>query len=259
MKNSEKDLNEYATIWSFEYQKKFSYEAIHSKIRREYALRFLINSFPRTILEIGCGLDPLYPYLADFDEYFIVEPIEKFAARIWQDNQGSSRVRVINDFFERCFNEFGNIHFDCIVLNGVINSVPNPRLLLESIYKVCCSNTQVYISFSNSNSLHRLLAYEMGIISSPYELSETDNKFKITTVFDKNSFKDLAESTGFTVQDLGTYFIKPFSNKQMESIINQGIVDIRIIKGLERIIKYMPDLGSEIYAILKPGNNDSTQ
>jgi len=252
MTSSEEDLNNYAVAWAGEHNKEFSFEAVHSRIRREHALRFLLTTSHRSILEIGCGLDPLFPYLTDFDRYVIVEPIEKFAARALHDKPGTSRVTFINGYFERCFNEFRDNHLDCIVLNGVLHEVPNPRLLLESIHAVCCKSTQVYLSVSNANSLHRLLAYEMGIISSPYELSDTNKKFKTTSVFDKKSLIDLVVSTGFLVHEIGTYFIKPFSNQQMEDIINLGVVDIRIIKGLEGIIQYMPDLGSEMYAVLKP-------
>jgi len=254
MTSSEEDLHNYAVAWAGEHDKKFSFEAVHSRIRREQALRFSLGSPHRCILEIGCGLDPLFPYIPDFDRYFIVEPIEKFATKALDKKAGTSRVTVINDYFEGCFNEFRNIHLDCIVLNGVLHEVPNPRLLLESIHAVCWKSTQVYLSVSNANSLHRLLAYEMGIISSPYEVSDTNKKFKTTSVFDKDILRDLVVSTGFLVQEIGTYFIKPFSNQQMEDIINQGIVDIRIIKGLEGIIQYMPDLGSEMYALLKPSS-----
>jgi 2-polyprenyl-3-methyl-5-hydroxy-6-metoxy-1,4-benzoquinol methylase len=248
-----KDLHEYAAAWSIEHDKKFSFEAVHSRIRKEQALRLILGSPHAIILEIGCGLDPLFPYIPDFDRYFIVEPIEKFAAMAVDKSAGSSKVTVINNYFERCFDKFRDIHLDHIILNGVLHEVPDPRLLLESIHTVCRESTQVYLSIPNRNSLHRLLAYEMGIISSPYELSDTNKKFKTTSVFDKNRLKDLVESTGFSVQDMGTYFVKPFSNQQMEAIIDQGIVDIRIIHGLEGLIQYMPDLGSELYAILKPG------
>lgn len=138
-----KDLHEYAAAWSIEHDKKFSFEAIHSRIRRDQALRYLLNSSPRTILEIGCGLDPLYPYLADFDEYIIVEPIEKFASIALQNKKGSSQVRVINDYFERCYDKFRNTRVDYIVLNGVLHEVPDPRLLLESIHNVCNANCSI--------------------------------------------------------------------------------------------------------------------
>jgi SAM-dependent methyltransferase len=251
MNQNEEDLENYALAWAGEHGKNFSFEAVHSKIRREQALRFILNTTHDSILEIGCGLDPLFPYIPDFNQYFVVEPIHEFAVKVLDSKTGASRVKVINDYFEHCFQEFRDIHLDCIVLNGVLHGVPDPRLLLESIHTICKASSQVYISVSNGTSLHRLLAYEMGIISSPYELSVTNKRYKNMIVFDKNSLRTIVENIGFMVTEVGTYFIKPLSNQQMEAIIDQGITDERIIQGLERLIKYMPEFGSELYIVIK--------
>ena len=251
MRGNKEHLHNYAVAWTGEQEKEFSFEAVHSHIRKEQALRFIRASPHGSILEIGCGLDPLFTYIIDFERYFIVEPIKKFAEKALEDKLGSSRVTVRNDYFERCFHDFRDIPLDCIVMNGVLHEVPDPRLLLKCIHEICIESTRVFLSVSNAHSMHRLLAYEMGLISSPYELSETNKKFKTSVVFDKNSLSDLVENTGFSILDMGTYFIKPFSNQQMEAIITAGIVDRRIIQGLDRLIPYMPELGSELYAVLE--------
>jgi hypothetical protein len=61
----------------------------------------------------------------------------------------------------------------------------------------------------------------------------------------------MVEENGFRILSYGTYFIKPFTNQQMEAIMAQNIVDKDIIKGLERMVRYMPDLGSEMYVEVK--------
>jgi len=56
---------------------------------------------------------------------------------------------------------------------------------------------------------------------------------------------------GFSVIDFGTYFIKPFTNKQMEELIMKGIFDMKLIDGLIGLTAYLPEYGSEMYVIAK--------
>jgi hypothetical protein len=87
----------------------------------------------------------------------------------------------------------------------------------------------------------------MGYIPSIFEKSETEAKFQRHTRFDKSLLCEMAEQNGFKILSFGTYFIKPFTNAQMEAIIAHNIVDKDVTKGLEKMITYMPDLGSEMY------------
>jgi len=69
--------------------------------------------------------------------------------------------------------------------------------------------------------------------------------------FDINKFIELLTSSGFQVLESGTYFIKPFSHKQMSELIESKIIDVKVLDGLYKMTGYMPDLGSEIYAEFK--------
>ena len=96
-------------------------------------------------------------------------------------------------------------------------------------------------------AFHRLLALEMGLIGSIYERSVLDKKFQRTGNFDLKLLIDAAEKSGFKIIESGTYFIKPFTNEQIEKIISLNIADEKIFEGLNKMIKYMPDLGAEAF------------
>ena len=49
------------------------------------------------------------------------------------------------------------------------------------------------------------------------------------------------------ILDSGSYWIKPFTHKQMAMMMNENIIDENILDGFEKMIKYMPELGSEIF------------
>ena len=51
--------------------------------------------------------------------------------------------------------------------------------------------------------------------------------------------------------DSGSYFIKLFNHEKMQRMIDIGILDSNILDGLNRMIKYMPDEGAEIYVNVK--------
>jgi hypothetical protein len=252
MKNGE-DLQEYAAEWITEHGKKFSFEAVHSKIRREQALRFILDTPHGSILEIGCGLDPLFPYVPDFDRYFIIEPIDKFAAQAIDVHAGDSRIRVLNGFLEDCVQDLSEFDPDVIIANGVLHEVADPDVFLHAIQGLCREETKVFVSTPNVRSVHRLLAQEMGLIPDITEPSALDIRYGHRGHFDRQSLCTLLERHGFEVVRFSTYFVKPFTNEQMEAIIERGIVDPSVIHGLERLIEYMPDLGSEMYAVVRKG------
>ena len=66
-------------------------------------------------------------------------------------------------------------------------------------------------------------------------------------MFNLDSLEELVGSVGFEVLDKGSYFVKPFTHGQMKSVLDNNIIDVNILNGLNKMIKYMPDLGSEIF------------
>ena len=47
------------------------------------------------ILEVGCGMEPCFPYLEDYKAYAVVEPSEDFARRALRFAEGKSNIRVV--------------------------------------------------------------------------------------------------------------------------------------------------------------------
>ncbi len=70
-------------------------------------------------------------------------------------------------------------------------------------------------------------------------------------MFDLTQLCEFVESYGFQVIDKGAYFPKLFSARQMEKMLDIGIVDETIFDGLNKMIRYLPEFGSEIYVQVK--------
>src|SRR6476469_4252670 len=73
------DIRDYGQNYIEQY-KRGEFETVMAAVRRERVLQ-AIGGFPhRTILEVGCGFEPLFPHVREFDEYWIVEPLPEAVA-----------------------------------------------------------------------------------------------------------------------------------------------------------------------------------
>ena len=54
------------------------FEVIQADLRRQHVLGYLNNFNKKRILEIGCGLAPLFEFIDDFEIFHVIEPSQKF-------------------------------------------------------------------------------------------------------------------------------------------------------------------------------------
>ena len=137
--------------------------------------------------------------------------------------------------------------FDFIVCSGLLHEVEDPIRLVQEIVSICTQNTIVHINVPNANSMHRLIALEIGIIKNVHDMSERNIDLQQQNVFDLSALCDLTVKAGLTILDRGSYFIKPFTHQQMHQMMQQKIITEDVLYGLYELTKYIPELGSEIY------------
>lgn len=234
-------------------------EEYQVKFRRKLVLSQMEKYEHSNILEIGCGMDPIFQYIDDYKSMTIVEPGTMFVDLAKKEaNRMNKNVICFQGFFEDIATEFkksGN-SFDFIIVSSLLHEVEHPDLLIEAIKSVCDSNSVIHINVPNAKSLHRILAKEMGLIDEIYDLSDLQIKMQRKRVFDLNSLKKYVVEKGFDILDEGSYFPKVFSASQMKEMMQNGIVDEKIFDGLYKMIKYIPEYGSEIFVDLKLKRNN---
>jgi len=91
----------------------------------------------------------------------------------------------------------------------------------------------------------------MGMIKSVFEMSTNNLHFQVQRVFDMASLSEIIIKHGFEIINAGTYFLKPFTHKQMYELIENKIIDDKILDGLYKMTKYIPNMGSEIFIEFK--------
>jgi len=237
------DIVQYSKEYFSEHKKDFSFEAILSDIRRKKVMESLKRYSPSSIVEIGCGLAPIFCEYPDFKKYYLIEPSEEFIENAKNLAKTRDNITIIQDYFENVYQGLKASKIDFIIASSLLHEVPDPRYFLQSIKNLCNPDTIVHINVPNVYSFHRLLAKEMGIIKDIFDMSETERKFQRSTRFDKKTFLDCMESSGFSILSFGTYFIKPFNNSQMECLLTADVSDLEIIEGLNGMIKYFPEMG----------------
>lgn len=233
------------------------------KYRRKKVLEEISKYAHRNILEIGCGLTSLAEDVDDFNSFTVIEPSECFInyARSSLEQKAPARigrVRFLQGLFpEGVIEAISDNSYDFVVVSSLLHEVENPSKLLDGILAIADNDTIIHLNVPNAYSLHRLLAYEAGIIEEVEKFSERNISYQQHSVFSLKSLMLLLNNWGETynldidVLDKGSYFIKPFTHAQMEKSLEYGIIDANVIQGFDKLIKYMPDLGSEIFVNFK--------
>lgn len=244
-----RDLNSYSNEYINQ-----PFESYQVEYRKRFVLDIIKKNKHKTILEVGCAVNPLFDFFTDFELLTILEPSKLFYDKTVEDiskkNLGD-KVELFNNYFEDSIEAVNSRHYDLIIISALIHEIADLNSFFLRLKEIVKPGTVVHIDTPNGNSLHRLLAVEMGLIKSQMEMSDFNRQFQQNRVFDQNSLEKLVTDYDFTVIEKGSYFIKPFTHAQMQAMMDNKIIDTKVLDGFYNLIKYFPDLGSEIYINFK--------
>lgn len=245
----ERDLTNYEAKYQL-----LPFEATQVRFRRRATLELIAHHAHRRILEIGCGLEPIFLHLHSFEECTVVEPADMFYANALAASRDRPSINVLHGSLEAVLPKLRTESYDLILLSSVLHEVADPSTMLRAIATLCAADTLVHIVVPNAHSFHRLLALEMGLIGDVYERSTTQIAMQQATTFSTASLSELVLQCGFTIVDHGTFFVKPFAHAQMAHCSDTGVLSERLLEGLYRMTKHFPAHGSEIYMNIRlPG------
>lgn len=243
--------SEATSAYTREYMRQYEdgdFETAMVGFRRREVLKAIGRLEHRHILEIGCALEPIYPFVEEFETCVIVEPSAEMARVVASSAIAAPSVEVLPATVEDAAASLRGRQFDVIVFNSVLHEVGDPLPFLAAVRSLCSPRTVCYMSVPNASSFHRLLAVEMGLIMRTEELSPRDLRFGHRGVFDRDSLRALLEESGFKVIRDGSFFVKPFTHDQMHRIVQQEIVPHSLIEGLYRLSRHFPEHGCELFA-----------
>jgi SAM-dependent methyltransferase len=240
------DMADYSTAYADQYARG-TFETQLVTIRRRWVAEALSRYAHRRVLEIGCGLEPLFDHVTGWDEFVVVEPSAPFVARARELSAGREGIRIVHGFFGDEHAELAQFRPDFIAVSSLLHEVPDPHALLSAVHNAMADDTVTHFNVPNMRSFHRLLAVEMGLMRDVFEPSDMERRFQRRTRYDLASLRAIVEGAGFRVVRSGTYFVKPFTHAQMQAMMAGGIIDQRVLDGLDAMTRHLPDMGAEAF------------
>ncbi len=245
-----RDLNVYKTS----YFENNDFEKTAVKYRRKKVLEIVKASGRKNILEIGCGMSTLAEDLEDFSNYTLVEPVEAFINKAKEDVKShpkKSNIHFINLPIEKAQSHLP-FRPDFIILSGLLHELENPEKMLQVIHEIADKDTMIHINVPNALSLHNRLATYMGLMKTAFDLSDTAKMFQRHQTYSLQTLSQQVENSGLQVLSTGSFFLKPFSNKQMRFIeTTPDVFPTQLFDAFDSVIADFPELGSEIYVNVK--------
>ena len=234
------------------YREEYGFESVLVAARQELLLDLLARHAPAVVVEVGCGADPLCERVKSaglqVDRWIIVEPADEFIEIARSAAHAASNLFVVSGFIEDVVGEVMALcpnPPDLVICSGLLHEVPDVGKVLMAVHDLLQGGGLLHASVPNALSMHRRLARIMGLIADEKELSERNKALAQFRVFDPNSLSESVVSSGFTIEEQGGHFLKPFTHAQMQAI--RPILTPGILDGLFRLGRELPELASEIF------------
>jgi SAM-dependent methyltransferase len=134
------------------------------------------------------------------------------------------------------------VKYDTIVMSHVLEHIADPVYVLKKIHVWLDDEGVFIVSVPNAKSIHRMVAVQMGLLKSEYELNSRDAELGHYRVYDLDLLKQHLGEAGFVVKETGGIFFKPLSNSQIE---NSWTAEM--IEGFYNVGKRFPESCAEIF------------
>lgn len=222
----------------YNFSTKEGFNATLLKLRYKELSIFFKNG---SCLELGCadgeGTKMLLPH---FEKIVAVDGSEKLINKAKKEIT-NKKVSFYVSFFE----DFETDEkFDTVILAHILEHVDDPLPVLQVAKRFVKNGGVVLIDVPNALSIHRQVGVLMGMLPSEYSLNEADHSIGHQRVYDMTLLKKDIEKSGLKVVNEGGIFLKPFSNGQMESLLDKsGIL------AFDEMGKRYPAIAAEIYTI----------
>jgi len=192
----------------------------------------------RKALELGPASGYMTKLLVkEFDTIDLVEGSESLLRQI----PDYPNIRKFCSYFE----EYETTEqYDTIVMSHVLEHIKDPVLVLRKIYNWLDADGIFLISVPNAKSIHRIVAVEMGLLKSVYELNTRDHELGHYRVYDMDTLKSHVREAGFNIKETGGIFLKPVSNGQIEQHWTP-----EMIEGFYKAGKHFQENCAEIFIV----------
>ncbi len=222
-----------------------SQHANYSSGVMRYAINYcgrIFKSFmiPGGVLELG----PAEGVMTDFlfhhfpNDYTIVDGADFFVSSLQKRYPSMKCYRSLFEEFQP------ERTYENIILGHVLEHVEKPVQILKLCNRWLTEQGRILAAVPNSESVHRQVAVQMGLLESTKQLNATDLKNGHRRVYDKSTLEHDFLQAGLDIIKSGGYWMKPLSNAQIDKSWTKDMVESFLMIGE----KY-PEIAAEIYVI----------
>ena len=245
---NERDIQAYEDAYASDYD----FELVQVRYRREAVLRSLHAHRPRSVIEIGCGLEPLLPhYIASggfgIDRWVVAEPADTFILAAEAVAAKQPIMTVVRGFLEEVAASIVAMYgrADMVICSGLLHEVPDQMALLKAIRAAMSDDGLLHVNVPSATSLHRRLAKALGLIKSLHDASTRNIAMQQCRVYDLSTLRSDLRAAGMRPVECGGIFLKPFTHSQMKRVVH--VLDEDVLPGLAVLGQEFPELASEVF------------
>jgi 2-polyprenyl-3-methyl-5-hydroxy-6-metoxy-1,4-benzoquinol methylase len=223
--------------WQEQVSRTFDYFDLLGAAATNYSLEIVKRHLAgERLLEVGPADGHMTRGLSDL-HLTLVEPSETLCQTLRKSFPRAKVVcSLIEDFVpSECF--------DSILLCHVLDNVRDPEDVVRLTAKWLSAKGRIIAIVSNSESLHRQAAVQMGLLPTVDSFSERDKGQGKRRIFNQEEFRQLFSSAELRIELFGGYWLKPLSNQQMEQWTPE-MIDAFFALGERH-----PEIAAEMYIV----------
>ena len=186
------------------------------------------------VLELGCATGLMTGHLADAGAR--VTGVDRSGAYLDRARARlGDRAAFINaGLAEPGWEALAGAGYDHVLLCNLIHELPDPAGLLRRAAALLAADGLVHLSLQNPDSIHRLVAVEMGLIEDVREVSARGDRFGTIGLWGADDLARLAREAGLGVVAREGVMLKPLANGMMAELPPE------VLDGFERAARHLP-------------------
>ena len=170
-------------------------------------------------LEIGCGAGLWTRVLCErYQQVDVVDGSSQLLEQVALENAGSPATFTTHHALIEDFERAPDRAWQHIYMTYLLEHLADPVAVLRRIGQWLTPDGMLFVAVPNADSLHRVLAFRMGLIQRTDELSANDHRVGHRRVYTRPLLKDHLQQAGYKITKELSIGLKPFTLKQMEHL-----------------------------------------
>ena len=192
------------------------------------------------VLELGCATGLMTEILAARGCQIIgVDRSEEYLGRARERVSRAEYVRDDVSTYEP------GVKIDHVVATNVLHELPDPLGFLRHCRRILRPGGLLHLALQNPNSIHRLVALELGLIDSVTEISERGAQWGTLHMFTAAQLEAMCYGAGFEMMSRRGIMLKPLPNAEMERLSPE------VLDGFQRAARWFPEHSAVNYLVAR--------